>query len=317
MDKFLLLAVGTEGVKLWNLKTQKELTLVTYLESHGIISCAIWMKVKQAPAETLCHGTGMGYLIFMRSNTLDKHFQEICARQLGSGPEITCVAWDITQDNIVQYCSKVYCLWQEWKHLCLGLYDGNVSAAVHLKKGLFMINNAMNGFTMYHLDGAQSIRTFLTDLPPSLAIPKQVGFGEEARVVIGGSDSGCVYIFDRKTVLSYKPLWCKISVDVALFVWDHMYNSWKAPDSKPWTIIPMLQGLTGIIIEQIELGMWMMDHLCWPNQISEVKQIIGDVQARHSATGTASMSGSDGVITGSQRRLEHWKEDYAGESVIY
>ncbi|KAI5997647.1 hypothetical protein F5J12DRAFT_785109 [Pisolithus orientalis] len=105
MDKFLLLAVGTEGVKLWNLKTQKELTLVTHLESHGIISCAIWMKVKQAPAETLCYGTGMGYLIFMRSNTLDKHFQEICARQLGSGSEITCVAWDITQDDIVQVLS--------------------------------------------------------------------------------------------------------------------------------------------------------------------------------------------------------------------
>ncbi|KIO00337.1 hypothetical protein M404DRAFT_29718 [Pisolithus tinctorius Marx 270] len=101
-----------------------------------------------------------------------------------------------------------------------GLYDGNVvkmdgndgkviaehhcqsvigSAAVHLKKGLFVIDNATNGFTMYHLDGARSIRTFLTDLPPSLAVPKQVGFGEDAKVVIGGSDSGCVYIFDRKT----------------------------------------------------------------------------------------------------------------------
>ncbi|KIN94035.1 hypothetical protein M404DRAFT_35474 [Pisolithus tinctorius Marx 270] len=148
-----------------------------------------------------------------------------------------------------------------------------------------------------------------------------------------------------------------------------MYNSQKAPVSKPWTIIPILRGLTGIIIvlalivlggrlpiarTSIELGAWTMDHLFvprWPNvftidlsclfhvkpasavpysgegdidmlrdiaqQISEVKQIIGDVQARHSATGTASTSGSDGVITGSRRRLEHWKEDYAGESVIY
>jgi WD40 repeat protein len=32
-----------------------------------------------------------------------------------------------------------------------------------------------------------------------MSVPKQVAFGEEGKVVIGGSDNGLVYIFDRKT----------------------------------------------------------------------------------------------------------------------
>jgi hypothetical protein len=32
-----------------------------------------------------------------------------------------------------------------------------------------------------------------------MSVPKQVVFGEEGKVVIGGSDNGLVYIFDRKT----------------------------------------------------------------------------------------------------------------------
>jgi hypothetical protein len=32
-----------------------------------------------------------------------------------------------------------------------------------------------------------------------VSVPKQVAFGAEGRLVVGGSDNGSVYIFERKT----------------------------------------------------------------------------------------------------------------------
>ncbi|KAG1743613.1 uncharacterized protein EDB91DRAFT_1050978, partial [Suillus paluster] len=97
-----------------------------------------------------------------------------------------------------------------------GLYDGNLSelpaldlgalltlysghAVVYSKWGIFIVDNATDGFTLYRLEGdGELVRTFATGLP-SVSVPKQVAFGEEGKVVVGGSDHGLVYIFDRKT----------------------------------------------------------------------------------------------------------------------
>jgi WD40 repeat protein len=51
---------------------------------------------------------------------------------------------------------------------------------------------------MYRLQGGQLIKTFKTD-PPNIPIPKQVVFSEEGKVVVGGSNNGCIYVFDRCT----------------------------------------------------------------------------------------------------------------------
>lgn len=61
-----------------------------------------------------------------------------------------------------------------------------------------MVDNASDGFDLYHLDTGSFIRNFPTGMPTK-RYPKQVEFGEDSRVVIGGSDHGCVYVFDRKT----------------------------------------------------------------------------------------------------------------------
>ncbi|KAG2738850.1 hypothetical protein P692DRAFT_20646724, partial [Suillus brevipes Sb2] len=72
-------------------------------------------------------------------------------------------------------------------------------AAVCQKRGVFVVDNATDGFTLYRLEGkGEPVRTFVTALP-SLSVPKQVAFGEEGKVVVGGSDTGLAYIFDRKT----------------------------------------------------------------------------------------------------------------------
>lgn len=74
--------------------------------------------------------------------------------------------------------------------------SGNV--AVSTRRNQFVIDNARNGFDLYQLDSGTYIRTFPTGNPSKL-LPKQVAFGEDSKVVVGGSDHGAIYVFDRKT----------------------------------------------------------------------------------------------------------------------
>ncbi|KAG1810517.1 WD40-repeat-containing domain protein [Suillus variegatus] len=248
-DGHILAGGGTEGIKLWDVKSRKELTCSPH-ESRGTISCAVWATTRQTAAETLCYGTGLGYIVFVRRSLIDKTFQEICARRLGSGFEITCLSWHSsadgniqiavgTRDKIVQVLvltvnlqlQSVFAVRLETTILksvaftdgrgiyVFGLYDGNFMkldeegnvvqeincqsvighAAVHQKHGVFVIDNAVDGFTLYRLEGkGESVRTFAM-AAPCMSVPKQVAFGEEGKVVIGGSDNGLVYVFDRKT----------------------------------------------------------------------------------------------------------------------
>ncbi|KAI6013461.1 hypothetical protein BKA83DRAFT_4063380 [Pisolithus microcarpus] len=245
------ICLGAQGIKLWNILTHGELTAPTHIDSRGAVTCATWMKTRYTLSETLCYGTSLGYIVFLRSHPADVSFTYICARRLGSGLEITCITWDSasvdstcqialgTRDNIVQVLvlgansqlhsvfagrldstvPKSIAFGDPGSIYVFGLYDGNViklsskdgtalsehrcqsvigSAAVHIKKGLFVVDNATDGFTLYRLENSQLIRTFATD-PPTVSVPKQVSFGEDGKVVIGGSDNGKVYVFNRRT----------------------------------------------------------------------------------------------------------------------
>jgi hypothetical protein len=74
--------------------------------------------------------------------------------------------------------------------------SGNV--AISTRRNQFVVDNARNGFDLHQLDNGAHIRTFPTGTPNKL-LPKQVAFGEDAKVVVGGSDHGAIYVFDRKT----------------------------------------------------------------------------------------------------------------------
>ncbi|KAI6140046.1 hypothetical protein EDD17DRAFT_1499896 [Pisolithus thermaeus] len=242
---------GAQGIKLLNILTQRELTVLSHVDSCGVMTCATWMKTRYTLSETLCYGTNLGYIVFLRTHPADKQFHEICARRLGSGFEITCITWDSasaestcqialgTRDNIVQVLvlgansqlqsvfagrldstvPRSIAFGDTGSIYVFGLYDGNViklsskdgtvlsehhcqsvigSAAVHLKRGLFVVDNATDGFTLYRLESGQLVRTFTAD-PPTVPVPKQVSFGEDGKVVIGGSDNGSVYVFNRRT----------------------------------------------------------------------------------------------------------------------
>ncbi|KAG1885138.1 hypothetical protein F4604DRAFT_1573992 [Suillus subluteus] len=248
----LACGAGTEGIKLWDIKSQKELTCTTHHESRGTVSCAVWVTTRVGMGETLCYGTGLGYVIFLRRSHVDMHFQETCARRLGSGFEITCMVWDSassevntriavgTRDKIVQVLTlntnsqlqavfsvrldntvpKSVAFADNGYVYVFGLYDGNFiklkgddgavvkeyscqsvigHAAVNQKRGVFIVDNATDGFTLYRLEGDEEpVRTFMT-AAPNVSVPKQVAFGAEGRLIIGGSDHGLVYVFERKS----------------------------------------------------------------------------------------------------------------------
>jgi hypothetical protein len=72
-------------------------------------------------------------------------------------------------------------------------------AAVNQRRGVFVVDNATNGFTLYQLEGDEEpVQTFITPAP-SVSVPKQVTFGAEGRLIIGGSDHGLAYVFERKS----------------------------------------------------------------------------------------------------------------------
>ena len=65
-------------------------------------------------------------------------------------------------------------------------------------KNQFVVDNAFDGFDLYQLDKGKAhlLRNFPTGTP-TMRTPKQVTFCEEGRVVVGGSDHGVMYVFDR------------------------------------------------------------------------------------------------------------------------
>jgi hypothetical protein len=67
-----------------------------------------------------------------------------------------------------------------------------------VRRNLFVIDNTIDGFNLYHLDDASYIRNFHTGNPIK-NVAKQVAFGEDDRIIVGGSDHGVVYVFDRKS----------------------------------------------------------------------------------------------------------------------
>src|SRR5262245_63073863 len=68
------------------------------------------------------------------------------------------------------------------------------------RKNQIAVDNVFDGFDLYQLDKgqAQLLRTFPTR-PLIVPMPKQVVFCERGKVVIGGSDHGVVYAFDRRS----------------------------------------------------------------------------------------------------------------------
>jgi hypothetical protein len=69
---------------------------------------------------------------------------------------------------------------------------------VDKKNNLFVIDNGTDGFTLHQLGTGLMERSFTTGWP-LIRRTKQVTFGEDGKIVVGGSDCGTVFVFDRET----------------------------------------------------------------------------------------------------------------------
>ncbi|KIM52977.1 hypothetical protein SCLCIDRAFT_139901 [Scleroderma citrinum Foug A] len=95
-----LLASGSDyGLKIWDLKRLVEVP--SSVHQHAFrdpVSAAMWITRKDDTSQTLCFGTGLGYLIFWHQSTKSNpmQFKELVVKRVGTGCEITCMTCDMT-----------------------------------------------------------------------------------------------------------------------------------------------------------------------------------------------------------------------------
>lgn len=61
------------------------------------------------------------------------------------------------------------------------------------------MDDATGGFALYNLEEGTFIRRLETGIVPKNQRPKQVAFGENGQIVVGGSDHGKVYVYEKDT----------------------------------------------------------------------------------------------------------------------
>ncbi|KAG2079479.1 WD40-repeat-containing domain protein [Suillus discolor] len=243
----LLASGGSDGMRVWDLK--QRLQLPTPRHVVGIqnpadpVTCACWITRQEVTCETLCYGTGLGFIgIWQQHGEGLQDFDAKISRRIGTGKEIMCLAYDHygndtqiatgTHDKHVQVWSfdfkgplvPIFSIELSTtiprminfnrtnsRHiLVFGMHqlhgtDGVIvathnagpliHASVDITQTLFLIDNVMNGFSLHRLDDGVCIRTYNTN--PVKTFPKQVMFGENTDVVVGGSDAGVIYVFDK------------------------------------------------------------------------------------------------------------------------
>jgi hypothetical protein len=67
-----------------------------------------------------------------------------------------------------------------------------------VKYNQFVVDNATDGFDLHQLDNGAHVHTLPTEILMK-KVPKQVAFWEDSTIVVGGSDHGNVYLFDRES----------------------------------------------------------------------------------------------------------------------
>lgn len=72
------------------------------------------------------------------------------------------------------------------------------AAAFDTSRGLIAFDNSIEGYSLHALGNGRPVRQYPTGTP-KWTFPRQVMFGENGRVLVGGSENGVVYVFDRRT----------------------------------------------------------------------------------------------------------------------
>ena len=63
----LLASGGTDGIKIWDIKTTKEIAVPQQpFHERGQVSCVCWITRKDETFDTLCYGNALGFLVFLQ-----------------------------------------------------------------------------------------------------------------------------------------------------------------------------------------------------------------------------------------------------------
>ncbi|KAF9521979.1 hypothetical protein CPB83DRAFT_920414 [Crepidotus variabilis] len=217
----LLTSGGTDGVKVWNLSTGKEIpTPQQPLQERG-------QRFESVCSACIARG---GEILSMTAEDLGGG-----STRIATGTRDKCVqfwTFDSSAQKLLSMHSSAFSQEKdiipkslafdnnESKDLCVfGLYNGGLhkyggedgkwmlthqlgskigNAAINSDHRLCVIDNVGNGFDLYKLDTGNFVRTFVTK-EPIKTYPKGVAFAHRGHAIVGGSDHGCVYIFDRKS----------------------------------------------------------------------------------------------------------------------
>lgn len=67
-----------------------------------------------------------------------------------------------------------------------------------MRQKLIAVDTISSEFVLYSLRTGGHVRTCTTP-PRSRSLPRQVAFGEEGKILVGGTDNGTVCVFDCRT----------------------------------------------------------------------------------------------------------------------
>ena len=166
--------LGDYGPKIWDLKRLIEVP--SSVRQHAFrdpVSAAMWTTRKDDTSQTICFGTGLGYLIFWRQSTKSNvvrsavtriggllmssqiQFEELLVKRVGTGCEITCMTCDTTAAAGVRIATgtrerQVIC-WTFQNNILVPLFSIQLSTTV--PKGIAFVYGQKDVYVWGMYDG--------------------------------------------------------------------------------------------------------------------------------------------------------------------
>ncbi|KAJ7776663.1 hypothetical protein B0H14DRAFT_2631674 [Mycena olivaceomarginata] len=214
-DGRLLASGGTDGTKIWDLTTMRELGSPKSPETRGASTALVWIKREDNLGKALFYGTQNGQLGLAV-------FEEISCVRIVNPAEITGSAPDpppqlprspplrrhevfsLELQNVAPRAigfGQMY--FNDRDIMVFGLYGGDMRWASHgtlghsyVRKGVLIMDEPLSGTNLYRLEDHTRMKTFPVAVTKQKRL-RQVDFLEECQFIVSGSDHGIVYVFDR------------------------------------------------------------------------------------------------------------------------
>ena len=119
----LLASGGTDGIKIWDMKTRKEVAVPQQpFHERGQVSCVCWITRNDEAFDTLCYGNALGFLVFLQHRPTEvsrgfvkfngdlRHFKQgrfefVQSVRIARGGEILCMTADISGGSSIRFAT--------------------------------------------------------------------------------------------------------------------------------------------------------------------------------------------------------------------